>query len=213
VSGASNFIASATAPSSPSPGDRWYDLTTGSEYIYINDGDSSQWVVPTVTSTVFSVPAWTSAGAITIGGTTTAPTKGTRTKDDISYRQVGTKEWEIVMTYYQTANTGAANGSGDYLFTLPNGLSFDTTLASQVLYQSNIGVSSWFNSTYVIPSGSGMISNGSTGGRLCPVIYNSTQFRILTINDTAWVKWWGNGHFQMDTTYVTLQLTFRFTST
>ena len=62
-------------------------------------------------------------------------------------------------------------------------------------------------------SGSGMINNGSTGGRLYPIIYNSTQFRILTINDTAWVRCWGAGHFQMDGTYITAQLTFRFTST
>jgi hypothetical protein len=191
-------------------------LTTGNEYIYINDGDSSQWVVPTVTSTVpiLAIPAWTSAGAITIGGTTTAPTKGTRTKDDISYRQVGLKEWEVVMTYYQTANTGAANGSGDYLFTLPNGLSFDTTLSSQVQYQSNIGTSTWYLATYVIPSGSGMISNGSTGGRLYPIIYNSTQFRLLTINDGAYVRCASSGHYQLfDNGYVTIQLTFKFTST
>lgn len=161
-----------------------------------------------------AVPAWTSVGAITIGGTTTAPTKGTRTVDNISYRQLGAKEWEVVMTYFQTANTGAGNGSGDYLFTLPNSLSFDMTLPSQTQYQSNIGTSSWYNATYVIPSGSGMISNGATGGKVFPVVYNSTQFRILAVNDSAWVRWAGSGHFQLsDNPYVTIQLTFRFTST
>ncbi len=76
------------------------------------------------------------------------------------------------------------------------------------------GSSSWiFNGTYVIPSGSGMISNGATGGKIFPVVYNSTQFRILAINDSAWVKWAGSGHFQLsDNPYVTIQLTFRFTS-
>ena len=159
------------------------------------------------------IPAWTSVGAITFGATTTAPTKGTITKDNISYRQLGAKEWEIVMTYYQTANTGAANGSGDYLFTLPNSLSFDMTLPSQTQYQANIGTSSWYNATYVIPSGCGMISNGGTGGKIFPVVYNSTQFRVLAINDSAWVNWFGSGHFQLaSNSYVTMQLTFRFTS-
>ena len=162
-----------------------------------------------------SIPAWTSGGAITIGGTTTAPTKGgTLTKDNISYRQVGAKEWEVSLTYYQTSNTGANNGSGDYLFTLPNSLSFDTTVPTQVQYQSNINTSSWYLSTYVIPGANGMITQSSTGGRLFPIIYNATQFRILTINDTAWVKCMGSGHFQLgDNPYVTIQLMFRFTST
>lgn len=166
------------------------------------------------TSGTIAVPTWTSVGAISISGTTTAPTKGTRTVDNISYRQLGSKEWEVVMTYYQTANTGAANGSGDYLFTLPNSLSFDTTLSSQVQYQSNIATNSWYLATYILPFGNGIISNGSTGGRLYPIIYNSTQFRLLAINDSQWVKCFGSGLFQMgDNSYLTIQLTFRFTST
>lgn len=36
--------ASATAPSSPSNGDGWLDLEDGSLYIYVNDGDTSQWI-------------------------------------------------------------------------------------------------------------------------------------------------------------------------
>jgi len=46
ATGAINFSVSATAPSGPTSGDRWYDTTTGLEYVYINDGDSSQWVSP-----------------------------------------------------------------------------------------------------------------------------------------------------------------------
>jgi hypothetical protein len=44
--GSGNYVISATAPSGPTSGDRWYDLTTGLEYVYINDGDSSQWIAP-----------------------------------------------------------------------------------------------------------------------------------------------------------------------
>jgi hypothetical protein len=44
--GTGNYVISATAPSGPNSGDRWYDLTTGLEYVYINDGDSSQWIAP-----------------------------------------------------------------------------------------------------------------------------------------------------------------------
>jgi len=45
--GSGNYVISATAPTGPTSGDRWYDLTAGLEYVYINDGDSSQWISPT----------------------------------------------------------------------------------------------------------------------------------------------------------------------
>jgi hypothetical protein len=34
------------APTGSNSGDRWYDLSTGYEYVWIDDGDSSQWVTP-----------------------------------------------------------------------------------------------------------------------------------------------------------------------
>jgi hypothetical protein len=41
---ASKVTRSATAPSSPTVGDRWVHDTTGVEYLYIYDGDTYQWV-------------------------------------------------------------------------------------------------------------------------------------------------------------------------
>jgi hypothetical protein len=38
------FTSSSTAPSSPNPGDMWYDLETGALSVYVYDGTSSQWV-------------------------------------------------------------------------------------------------------------------------------------------------------------------------
>lgn len=35
---------SATAPTSPSNGDQWYNTNDGNLYVYYNDGDTSQWV-------------------------------------------------------------------------------------------------------------------------------------------------------------------------
>ena len=35
-----------TPPTGANNGDRWYDLSSGLEYVWINDGDSSQWVSP-----------------------------------------------------------------------------------------------------------------------------------------------------------------------
>ena len=161
-----------------------------------------------------AIPAWTSAGAITITATTTNPTKGaTRTQDNISYRQVGDKEWEIVLTYIQTANTGGNSGSGDYLITLPNGLSFDTTLPSQQIYTGNIGTSTWAHNPYVIPNGNGTITDLNVGGNIFPMVYNATKFRILTYTYGVAIQCWGSGYYSVGSNNPRIQLSFRFTST
>jgi hypothetical protein len=44
IAGAPAITYSETAPSSPVVGDMWVDSNTGIEYVYVNDGTSSQWV-------------------------------------------------------------------------------------------------------------------------------------------------------------------------
>ena len=39
-------IFSETPPEDPFPSMRWFDLTTGIEYIYYQDGDSAEWIAP-----------------------------------------------------------------------------------------------------------------------------------------------------------------------
>lgn len=51
--GASVDVAD-TAPTEPEPGNLWLDTNTGKLFIYINDGDSSQWIQPKVTNTNIS---------------------------------------------------------------------------------------------------------------------------------------------------------------
>jgi len=43
-SGGGSMTTSATAPSSPSDGDMWYDTSTGRTYVYDDDVSSQQWV-------------------------------------------------------------------------------------------------------------------------------------------------------------------------
>lgn len=45
--GGFTFYYQSTAPSSPSVGTRWINSDTGIEFVYINDGNSSQWIQPT----------------------------------------------------------------------------------------------------------------------------------------------------------------------
>jgi len=42
--GESSFTFASTAPSNPTVGDRWYDIVEGAELVWVNDGDSNQWV-------------------------------------------------------------------------------------------------------------------------------------------------------------------------
>ena len=42
--GGSSVTTSDTAPTSPNSGDQWFDTTSGTLYIYYNDGTSSQWI-------------------------------------------------------------------------------------------------------------------------------------------------------------------------
>jgi hypothetical protein len=43
----SKFFYTSTSPSGVTQGDRWMDSDNGIEYVYINDGNSNQWVQPT----------------------------------------------------------------------------------------------------------------------------------------------------------------------
>jgi len=59
--------------------------------------------------------------------TTTAPTKATTTIIDLAlWRRVG-DSMHITYTYDHTNNTGAASGTGDYIYKLPTGYYIDST--------------------------------------------------------------------------------------
>jgi len=53
--GGAGFTYTSSAPGSPEVGDRWMDSDTGKEYVYINDGDSSQWIQPVSTNGLIGV--------------------------------------------------------------------------------------------------------------------------------------------------------------
>jgi hypothetical protein len=118
---------------------------------------------------------WSSETTITIGATTTPPTKGTTTIDSLKWYRDG--EYAYVMwRYRQSADTGAANGSGDYLFTLPTGLVINTTQTGTFT-----SVEGW--NSYMDMS-SAMVGEGHLGasdllmiGHLS--VYSTTQLRFF----------------------------------
>jgi hypothetical protein len=162
------------------------------------------------------VPAWTSAGtiqAVGLGATTTAPTMGTTTRNNVSYRQLGAKQWEVAMAL-DASTTSATAGSGDYLFTLPNGLSFDTTVPWQTVYTTNVQTNSWVHFRYVVPSSSGALTNNATAAvTLGVMVYDATRYRIVAPIIGTGIFPWGSGWFQLNGSACGMSLTFTFTST
>jgi hypothetical protein len=192
-----NSATAGTSPTNVIPGFYYWD---GNSWERIKNGIASG-----------DTPGWTSAGAIVFGATTTAPSVGTTTRNDMSYRQLGPKEWEVAMSFDKVAGTGGS-GSGDYLFTLPNGLSFDTNLPWQKIYTSNVGSSTeWFK--YTIPMGFGFFTDGgsfSTSTQI--VVYSATKFRIIYLVTGTTISPWGSNTFPIANNGAG-SISFRFTST
>ncbi len=115
-------------------------------------------------------------GVITIGATTTGPTKGTTSIDRMITSRYGNRA-KIVYSYRQAA--GGTAGSGEYLFSLPSGLSFDSSIipdATATLYSSDAK-----NAAFV-----GVGQAGGTNNGMCSLFaYSTTQFRAICANNAA----------------------------
>jgi hypothetical protein len=116
---------------------------------------------------------------ITIGATTTAPTKGTIVSDRMIVERI---ENLLFADYqYQQSSAGSA-GSGQYLFTLPNGLSFDTSVITPFT-----GVSDVAPENALV--GYGKSHDNATVGTVQLFAYSATQFRAYIIANTGASNW------------------------
>jgi hypothetical protein len=108
---------------------------------------------------------------LTLGATTTAPTKGTVTVDTAMWRRVG-KNMELTWQYKQTG-AGAA-GSGSYLIPLPAGYAIDPA------YQT---ISSAIGTDIELIVGHGDVQNGGTFGVAMIEAYSTTQLFVGVVYD------------------------------
>jgi hypothetical protein len=90
------FVAN-TAPASPQPGDQWYNTFNGILFEYLNDGTTSQWVdigsiplpnLSSVTTTILTTGANTTAGTITGNWSLSTGSRLTATYADIAEKYV-----------------------------------------------------------------------------------------------------------------------------
>ena len=142
--GGSGFTYSSSAPGTPSLGDRWMDSDTGKEYVYVNDGSSSQWIEPVSSNGLVGV-TYTSAtnllefgltatfsGAVTSGGGYRITSNAINVQTGTTYSLLSTDNGKII-----TMNNGSA-----ITLTVPSGLpiGFNTTVIQ--LGAGQVGITS-----------------------------------------------------------------------
>jgi hypothetical protein len=131
---------------------------------------------------------WVDAGVITIGATTTAPTKGTTSKDKFYWRRVG-DSMEIRYEYTQTGS--GTTGTGDYLVSIPSGYLVDTSKIST--YSTLEGAGIWEGNVTIGNAFVGDSSDTSVGSA---ILYDQTKFRIMGLNPAVYTVW--GGTFQLN---------------
>ena len=157
-----------------------------------------------------AVGNWINAGTIQSvgwGGTTTAPIIGAAVANAVHYRQLGPKAWDLIYSLEKTTNTGYTAGNGDYLFTLPAGLQWNTTLPFQKVYNTNVSVDDpvWYgrgipySNTTLYALDPGVAQTWTRFGILI-IPWSSTQFRVVyTVEDSDAAKPWGSAYYSVAT--------------
>jgi hypothetical protein len=128
-------------------------------------------------SNVLNLTDAVDGGAITIEAVTSNPTKGTVVQDKVYHSRIGQR---MLANYRYEQSAMGAIGSGDYLFALPGGQSFDSTL---VTFYTGALVNS-ANSQQMARSivGHGQIAVGAGSGytgQAVLIAYDSTRFRVF----------------------------------
>lgn len=143
--------------------------TNGESLTLISDG--SNWQILNHTSNT----NWVDAGVMTIGATTTAPTKtSSPTIDKIYWRREGS-DAVIRFNFASSATTGGAAGTGNYLFGLPANMSVST--AALTFYVTvNETIQKLTNLV-----GNGYAGTSTTGREDCYVsVFDATNVRLST---------------------------------
>jgi hypothetical protein len=170
-------------------------------------GSGLSWATPPTSS------AWISE-VTTIRATITAPTKGTRTMDFIRYRPLGGKTYHVEMGYNQT--TAGVAGNGIYLFTLPGGLQFDTTVQPVNTNGGSGAITTLPVWAAALPEGNGQAVIAGSAGTFVPVAYDATRFYLATVASGAGGAVYGtiiyHAYFQLSVP-VSYRASFIFTAT
>jgi hypothetical protein len=143
--------------------------------------------------------SWVSVGTVQSVGIATVnnpqPTIGTTTQNNIRYRQLGTKEWEVQGVLYQTGNS-SSGGNGDLLFTLPAGLQFDTSSPFQQVYTGAPNDSAgWL--AFLLPGSQAIADRSGAGSYSLSGVtpYDATRYRIMFNGPSN--AYWSSGYYSL----------------
>lgn len=117
-----NLVNIATTSSQTIDGVTTSTLATQNESLTVVS-DGANWQVQNR-----RIPSVATAYTLTVGGSVSAPTPGTSTSS-ATWQRIGNSV-RIRYLFIQTSASGAAAGSGSYLFPLPTGLVIDTSLCA-----------------------------------------------------------------------------------
>ena len=126
------------------------------------------------------------SNTVTISATTTAPISGTRTIDKTFAVDNGATKTITLQLSYE----GLGAGSGDYLISLPAGITFNTNAGYNPIYTGiawSPSVSSM--APYIIPMQGGIVFAGAWSHSAFVVPYSSTQYRILFAYGSSFTFW------------------------
>lgn len=146
----------------------------------------------------YATTAWSSAVTNTMSASTTTPTKGNSgvgTVDRMIQKREG-RMMHIHSEYQQTNTTGAAAGSGAYLWVIPGGQVADTTFHTPSAVR---------DASCNLPAGvaSTLPGNGSftfaSRGQMSPKLWDSTRFGFCAYNNTTFEDFSSGG----DTAFTT----------
>jgi hypothetical protein len=120
---------------------------------------------------------------MTIGGSTSAPTKGTNSLDLFSWRREG----DSIHMRYSYLQTGAGSaGSGTYLFPLPNGYTVNTSYNTTAAANGNAADINNF--------GPGNAYDGTNEYILTAYAYNSTNIALSLMTSITLTNTLGSAH-------------------
>jgi len=127
------YTVSATAPSSPTAGDAWFNSENGKTYVYYNDGNSSQWV---------------ETGAAPIGPTGITGATGATGPDILSINAQTTTTYTFALTdigkWVELNNSSAITATiptnASVAFPIGTLLNFIQTGTGQVSITGSVGV-------------------------------------------------------------------------
>ena len=156
--------------------------------------------------------AWTKIGnsgsilasnEVTISATGAAPTTGTRTIDKTFAVDNGaTKTITLKLSF-----VGSAVGSGDYLISLPEGITFNTNAGYNPTYTGLPWLPTVsYMAPYIIPMQGGIVFAGAWSVSAFVVPYSSTHYRILFAYGAS-LAFWSSSFFAFNT-YTAMTGTF-----